>query len=28
VLICAIASVIVGCIVFLPHLWQLLSQFL
>ena len=28
VLICAIASVVVGCIVFLPHLWQLRSQFL
>jgi diacylglycerol kinase (ATP) len=24
VLICAIASVIVGCIIFIPHLWELL----
>jgi diacylglycerol kinase (ATP) len=24
VLICAIASVIVGCVIFIPHLWELL----
>ena len=28
VLICAITAVVVGCIVFLPHLWALLSGWL